>query len=83
MPNVPAFPQVIKILHFCNAYTHVGFFIVAGNVCRIRTTNNPPITRRNKRWEGRCVDHMIIAQTETAKDEEQICKEKSVTELCL
>jgi hypothetical protein len=56
---------------------------VRENICWNRATINQPSTERNRREErerGRCVvDYRVW--TKTAKDEERICEEKSVTEL--
>jgi hypothetical protein len=54
---------------------------VGKNMNRYRTAINPPQTERNLTGEEDVKISDCTVLTETAKDEEQICKEKSASEL--
>jgi hypothetical protein len=48
--------------------------MVGGNICNSRIAISHPLTRRNRKIS----DYRVL--TDAAKDDEQICKEKPVSE---
>ena len=80
-PNVPGF-SLIKMRHFWQCVQAFWLPQVGENIFRCRRAINQPLTGRNKR-RGTVKRRKNRNWTETATDEERICKENSESEFCV
>jgi hypothetical protein len=75
-PNFPWF-QSHKNTTFLTVLTPT----VGENIHKSRTAVSRPQTGRKTRWRGKCVGSDCRVWTESGKDEERVCKEKSASDL--